>query len=148
MPFNSSSSPKPERFPFLFALFALMLGVGCGVLHVLLETMVEPDPLISALAVTMVTMMLGVARPQRPWRWVLLAAVPVPVTMWAAHFIMPTAQFTRAAIAGSLLIALPGCAGAFGGSVLRRKITQIFYEDNEEELQPQRPSADPVKGNR
>jgi len=142
MPSNSSSpSPAPERFSLLIALFALLLGIGCGMLHVLLETLAEPDPLIPALAVTMATMMLGVMRPQRPWRWVLLVGVPVPVVMWAAHFVLPAAQFTRAAIAGSLLISLPGCAGAYGGSVLRRKIVQIFYEDNEEELHPPKRAA-------
>jgi hypothetical protein len=132
----SKTPSTPERFTLLISLFALLLGIGCGVLHVLLETLAEPDPLIPALAVTMATMLLGTMRPLRPWRWVLLVGVPVPVVMWAAHFVMPAAQFTRAAIAGSLLISLPGCAGAYGGSVLRRKIVQIFYEDNEEELQP------------
>ena len=29
----------------------------------------------------------------------------------------------------SVLVSLPGCAGAFGGSLLRRKISEIFYEE-------------------
>ena len=120
---------KPERFPLLFGLFALLLGVGCGILHVLVETLEEPDPLLSALAVTMATMLLGLLRPARPWRWVLFVGIPVPLAILIAKYAIPTAHFTRASIAGSILVSLPGCAGAFGGSVLRRKISEIFFED-------------------
>ena len=121
--------PRPERFAALFALFALLLGIGCGVLHVLVESMDEPDPLLSALAVTVCTMMLGLLRPARPWRWVLLVGAPVPLAILIATHLMPNAHFTRASVAGSFLVALPGCAGAFGGSVLRQKIQQIFYPE-------------------
>jgi ABC-type Na+ efflux pump permease subunit len=120
---------RPERFPLLFALFALLLGAGCGLLHVMVETMEEPDPLLSALAVTVCTMLLGLLRPARPWRWVLLVGIPVPLALAIALFVIPTAHFTRASIGGAFLVSLPGCAGAFGGSVLRRKITEILYED-------------------
>jgi len=123
------TSSKPERFPILFGLFALLLGAGCGMLHVLVETMEEPDPLLSALAVTVVTMLLGLLRPARPWRWVLFVGVPVPVAILIASYVIPTAHFTRASIAGSVLVSLPGCAGAFGGSMLRRKVSEIFFED-------------------
>ena len=102
------SSSKPERFPLLFVLFALLLGAGCGALHVLVETMEQPDPLLSALAVTAATMMLGLLRPARPWRWVLLVGVPVPLAILIASFVIPTAHFTRASIAGSILVSLPG----------------------------------------
>jgi hypothetical protein len=121
--------PKPERFPLVFYLFALLLGVACGVLHVLVETMDEPDPLLSALAVTVATMLLGLLRPARPWRWVLFVGVPVPLAILIASLVIPTAHFTRASIAGSVLVSLPGCAGAFGGSLLRRKVSEIFYPD-------------------
>ena len=124
------TASTPERFPLLFGLFALLLGIGCGVLHVLVETMEEPDPLLSALAVTVATMLLGLLRPARPWRWVLFVGVPVPLAILIASYVIPTAHFTRASIAGSVLVSLPGCAGAFGGSMLRRKVSEIFFEDN------------------
>ena len=127
------SISTPERFPVLFALFALLLGVGCGALHVLVAWLDQPDPLLSALAVTVATMMLGTLRPARPWRWVLLVGAPVPLTILLAGLAIPAAHFTRATIAGSILIVLPGFAGAYGGSVLRRKITEIFYENKPEE---------------
>jgi hypothetical protein len=122
------NSSQPERFSLLFALFALLLGAGCGVLHVLVETMAEPDPLLSALAVTACTMLLGVLRPAKPWRWVLLVGIPVPMAIAVATIIIPTAHFTHASIGGSFLVSLPGCAGAFGGSILRRKISEIFFD--------------------
>jgi hypothetical protein len=125
----SNPSFQPERFPLLFALFALLLGVGCGALHVFVAWMDQPDPLLSALAVTVATMILGLLRPQRPWRWVLLVGAPVPLTILAASMAIPATHFTKAAIAGSILIALPGFAGAYGGSVMRHKIWEIFYEE-------------------
>jgi hypothetical protein len=124
---------KPERFPLLFALFALLLGCGCGALHVLVTTMEQPDPSLSALAVTASTMMLGVLRPARPWRWFLLVAVPVPMAILIAVLFIPTAHFTRASIAGSVLVLLPGFAAAFGGSLLRRKISELFFETSPED---------------
>jgi len=123
------TAPRTERFPLAFALFALLLGAGCGALHVWVETMSEPDPLLSALAVTVATMLLGLLRPARPWRWALLVGIPVPLAILLATFVIPTAHFTRASVAGSILISLPGWAGAFGGSVLRRKISDIFFEE-------------------
>lgn len=122
-------SSNPERFPLLFALFALMLGIACGILHVFVESMEQPDPLLSALAVTVVTMTLGLLRPARPWRWVLLVGIPVPLALVVASIVIPTAHFTRASIGGSVLVSLPGIAGAFGGSMMRLKLTEIFFED-------------------
>lgn len=122
------TSSNPERFPLAFTLFALLLGAGCGALHVLVETMAEPDPLLSALAVTVAAMLLGILRPARPWRWVLCVGAPVPLAILLASYVIPAAHFTRASIAGSILISLPGCAGAFGGSLLRRKLSELFFE--------------------
>lgn len=124
-----SAAPQPERYALLFLLFAVLLGFGCGAMQVWAETLEEPDPLLSALAVTCCTMLLGVLRPARPWRWVLAVGVPVPVTVFAALQAMPTAHFTRATIAGSFLVSLPGFAGAVGGSIMRSKLHDIFYED-------------------
>src|ERR1039458_237216 len=86
------TASKPERFPLAFLLFAILLGVACGALHVLVETMTEPDPLLSALAVTAATMMLGILRPARPWRWVLCVGVPVPLAILTASYVIPTAM--------------------------------------------------------
>jgi ABC-type Na+ efflux pump permease subunit len=124
-----TSTANAERLPVLFYLFALTLGAGCGLLHVLVESMDEPDPLLSALAVTCAAMLLGVLRPARPWRWVLLVGAPVPLALVIASMMNPTLHFTRAKIAGSILVVLPGCAGAFGGSILRRRASEIFFEE-------------------
>jgi len=124
-------SPK-ESYALLVYLFALALGVGCGLLHVAVESLEEPDPLLSALAVTACTMLLGVLRPARAWRWVVLVGAPVPLAIFVAMYLMPTAHFTRASIGGSFLVALPGCAGAFGGSILRRKMQEIFFPDKDD----------------
>jgi hypothetical protein len=82
------TASRPERYPLLFALFALLLGAGCGALHVAVETMEEPDPLLSALAVTVATMLLGLLRPERPWRWVLAVGIPVPLAILIASYVI------------------------------------------------------------
>jgi len=122
-----------ERFPVLFAVFAFLLGAGCGLLHVMVESMDQPDPLFSALAVTATTMLLGVLRPARPWRWVLWVGTPVPIALVVASLLIPATHFTRASIAGSVLIVLPGIAGAYGGSIMRRKISELFFEEEKPE---------------
>jgi len=84
------------------------------------------DPLFTALAVLVFTMILGTARPRRPWHWVLLVDLPVPLTMMVAQLIQPLLHYTRASIAGSVLIILPGVAGAYGGYVMRRMVREIY----------------------
>ncbi len=84
------------------------------------------DPLFTALAVLVFTMILGTARPRQPWRWVLLVGLPVPLTMMVAQWVNPLLHYTRAGIVGSVLIILPGVAGAYGGHVMRRMIREIY----------------------
>jgi ABC-type multidrug transport system permease subunit len=94
-------------------LLAALCGVGAGVADVLVD-----DLLFTALLVLASCMLLGVLRRQRPWRWVLIVGVLIPLTEMAAYLVR-TINPTRAQIYGSFLAFLPGIAGAYGGSVLR-----------------------------
>ena len=82
------------------------------------------DLLFSALLVLACCMLLGLLRPSRPWRWVITMGVFVPLTELAAHAFLPVKPST-AQIDGSFLISLPGIAGAYGGSLMRRVLDNL-----------------------
>jgi hypothetical protein len=110
----------------LFYILAIVLGTLAGLAHITIE-----DPLITALIVLASTMFLGFMRPTRPWRWTLLVGVMVPVVMIAARLAGRYASFTRAGIYGSVLLILPGIAGAYGGFFARRFMSEVFFAKKE-----------------
>jgi hypothetical protein len=83
------------------------------------------DLLLTALVVLAANMLLGFLSPRRPWRWVLLVGVFVPVVEWLAYFFL-TQKPERAQIYESFLAFVPGIAGAFGGSVGRTVMDHLF----------------------
>ena len=110
----------------LFYALAIVFGTLAGVAHITIE-----DPLITALIVLASTMLLGFVRPTRVWRWTLLVGVMVPVVMVMAHLTGRYAGFTRAGIYGSVLLVLPGIAGAYGGMLGRRFMAEVFFASRE-----------------
>ncbi|MGA2100617.1 MAG: hypothetical protein ABSG34_05905 [Candidatus Sulfotelmatobacter sp.] len=104
--------PRPASDAWVYVLAALC-GVGAGSTDVAIN-----DLLFTALLVLCACILLGMLRPRRPWRWVLLVGMFIPLTELAAFWIL-TVKPSRAQIYGSFLAFLPGIAGAYGGSVLR-----------------------------
>ena len=82
------------------------------------------DLLFTALLVLMACMLLGLLRPQWPWRWVAVVAVFIPLTELVAYMTMAVKP-TRGQVYGSFLTALPGTAGAYGGAVMRRVLDNL-----------------------
>ena len=97
-----------------------MLGLTAGFLNVKFG-----DLLLTALFVMAATMLLGALRPQRPWRWTLLVAVFVPLVQGMA-FLLLTEKPYRTQIYESFLGFLTGVAGAYGGSVARTGLGELF----------------------
>ena len=62
----------------------------------------------------------------RPWRWVVMVGVFVPLTELAAYKIQGV-RATRAQAYGSFLAFLPGIAGAYGGAVMRAVIDNLIH---------------------
>jgi hypothetical protein len=123
-----NSNPKTLETPVetqngdaVFYGIAVALGMFCGVVHVGVR-----DPLLTALSVLVSTMFLGYMRPSRPWRWVLLVGLFVPAVMTGANLMGYYRDLSRAGLYGSVLIMLPGIAGAFGGHFGRRFIGVMF----------------------
>jgi ABC-type multidrug transport system permease subunit len=98
----------------LFYLLAALCGIGTGYADVAVD-----DLLFTALLVLASCMLLGLLRPHWPWRWVIVVGMFVPLTEFAAYAIQAVKP-TRAQVYGSFLAFLPGIAGAYGGSIMRR----------------------------
>lgn len=111
------SRPAGPDAPFY--LLAALAGIGTGWVDVAVD-----DLLFTALLVLMACMLLGMLRPRWPWRWVGIVGMFIPLTELAAYMIL-TVKPTRAQVYGSFLAALPGTAGAYGGSVMRRVIDDL-----------------------
>lgn len=120
---QATALPTHESKTALMYVVAIMLGALCGWLHVALE-----DPLLTPLAVLSATMIMGFARPYRPWRWIIFVGVPVPVVTVIALAAGYIKVWDRALIAGAILSILVGCAGSIGGSVFRRFFDNVFFQ--------------------
>jgi hypothetical protein len=112
----------PERSPSEVPIYVAgaALGVAAGVVDVKIG-----DLLFTALFVLISTMVLGAWRPQRPWRWTLTVAVFVPIVQLLAYWFLTQKPY-RAQIYESFLGFLTGIAGAYGGSVGRRGLDELF----------------------
>ena len=83
------------------------------------------DLLLTALLVLAPCMILGVMRPARPWRWVAIVGGGVPIAELLGYLILTEKPY-RAQIYESFLAFLPGIAGAYGGSLMRQAISNIY----------------------
>jgi ABC-type multidrug transport system permease subunit len=103
-----------------FYLLAAMWGIGTGWADVVID-----DLLFTALLVLAACMLLGTLRPRWPWRWVVVVGAFVPLTELAAYLVR-TVKPTRAQVFGSFLAFLPGIAGAYGGSLMRGVMDNLW----------------------
>jgi len=113
----------PEREPggdVFYYLLAAMSGALAGWLDIKVG-----DLLLTAMVVLAANMLLGFLSPRRPWRWVVLVGVFVPVVEWLAYFFL-SEKPPRAQIYESFLAFMPGIAGAYGGAVGRGVVDNLF----------------------
>jgi|SRR5579862_7017447 len=102
-----------------FYLLAALCGIGAGWADVVID-----DLLFTALLVLASSILMGLLRPLRPWRWVIVVGACIPLTELAAYKIL-NVKPTRAQIYGSFLAFFPGIAGAYGGSVVRNVVENL-----------------------
>src|SRR5579885_2170052 len=105
-----------DRSPYILGV---VLGICAGILDVTIG-----DLLLTALFVLASTMLLGVLRPERPWRWTLLVAIFVPFIQVLAYFFLTEKPY-RAQIYEAFLGFLTGTAGAYAGAVGRRALQAL-----------------------
>jgi hypothetical protein len=106
-----------DRF---YYLLAVMLGALAGWVNIRVG-----DLLLTAMVVLAACMLLGILSPRKPWRWVLLVGLFVPVVEWLAYFFLAQKP-ARAQIYESFLAFLPGIAGAFGGAIGRGLVDNLL----------------------
>jgi len=104
--------------------FYYLVAVLSGVLAGWVDIKVG-DLLLTAMIVLAACMLLGILSPRRPWRWVLLVGLFVPVVEWLAYYFL-SQKPERAQIYESFLAFVPGIAGAFGGSAGRNVVNNLF----------------------
>jgi hypothetical protein len=104
--------------------FYYLLAVLSGVLAAWVDIRVG-DLLLTAMVVLAACMLLGILSPRKPWRWVLLVGVFVPIVEWLAYFFLAQKP-ERAQVYESFLAFVPGIAGAFGGAVGRNVMDNLF----------------------
>jgi len=106
-------------------ILAVLFGGAAACLD--LEVGADEHILLTALVVTASCMFLGFMRPRKPWRWVLIIGICIPVAEWLAYFFL-TQKPTTAQIYESFLAFLPGIAGAYGGALGRTVVNNLFAE--------------------
>jgi len=113
----------PERQPggdTWFYILAVLFGGAAGWIDIKVG-----DLLLTAMVVLAACMLLGFLSPRKPWRWVVLVGVCIPVIEWLAYFFLSQKPY-RAQIYESFLAFLPGIAGAVGGAVGRGVVENLF----------------------
>ena len=105
-----------------YYVFAVIAGVLSGWVDIKVG-----DLLLTALVVLAACMLLGVLRPARAWRWVVIVGLMVPVAELLAYLILTQKPY-RAQIYESFLAFLPAIAGAYGGAMLRGAVRNIVGE--------------------
>ena len=116
----------PERKPGGDAFYYLLAAIA-GALAGWLDIKVG-DLLLTAMVVLAANMLLGFLSPRRPWRWVVLVGMFVPVVEWLAYYFL-SEKPERAQIYESFLAFVPGNAGAFGGAVGRGVVDNLFRKE-------------------
>lgn len=116
---KDSERPSSVSADAPFYLLAALCGIGAGWADVAIN-----DLLLTALLVLASCMLLGLLRPRWPWRWVVAVGIFIPLTELGAYLIR-TVKPTRPQVWGSFLASLPGIAGAYGGSLMRRVMDNL-----------------------
>jgi hypothetical protein len=124
-PAQSAREPQinsASRTSFVVYAIAILLGLFAGWVNQKVN-----DALLTALCVLAFTMMLGVWKSRRPWRWVLLVWVGVPIVLAYYQFIVKWPH-NRGQVYGAFVQLLAASAGSFGGYFMRQMIDNVFLK--------------------
>ncbi len=110
----------PSKSDLAIYCLAVLLGVCAGILEITLG-----DLLVTALFVLLSTLVLGYLRPQRPWRWIVVVGIFVPLFRLVAFLVMTQKPY-RAQIWESALGFVTGVAGAYAGATARKGVDELF----------------------
>jgi MFS-type transporter involved in bile tolerance (Atg22 family) len=120
---NSGGGILPQRKPGGDALYYALAAIF-GVAAAWTDLKVG-DLLLTAMIVVAACILLGFLSPRKPWRWVLLIGICIPLVEWLAYFFL-SEKPTRAQIYESFLAFVPGIAGAVSGALGRGVVDNLF----------------------
>ena len=106
-------------------IIAIASGMLCGWVNQAVD-----DPLLTALCVVAFSMAMGVWKKQRPWRWMLLVWIGVPLTM-AYYAWIVRLPHSRGHVYAMFLQILAASAGAHGGHFMREMIDNVFLKKDD-----------------
>ena len=109
----------------IFSVLAIAAGLLAGWVN-----QVVNDPLLTALCMVAFAMLFGAWKPERPWRWVLLIWIGVPLVLAYYHFVVKWPH-ERWQVYGAFLQVLAASAGGFGGHFMRRMIDDVFLKKSD-----------------
>jgi hypothetical protein len=114
----------PRTNPFLY-IIALAFGLFSGWVNQKVG-----DALLTSLCVLSFSMLMGVWRKQRPWRWMLLVWIGVPLVLAYYQFVVRWPH-TRGQVFAAFLQILAASAGAHGGHFMRQMIDHVFLKQDD-----------------
>ena len=118
-------SDATSRTSPLIYLFAVATGIFSGWVNQMVD-----DALLTALCMVAFAMLFGVWKPQRPWRWVLIVWIGVPLVLAYYHFVKKWPHNIGQTY-GAFLQILAASAGGFGGHFMRHMIDSVFLKKGE-----------------
>ena len=118
----ADTSSRTNRMVYVFATVS---GLFSGWVNQMVD-----DVLLTALCMVGFAMLFGVWKPQRPWRWVLLVWIGVPLMMAYYQFVMKWPH-DRGQVYAAFLQVLAASAGGFGGHFMRNMVENVFLKKPE-----------------
>lgn len=130
---QTTAVPSPEIAPSHPAartgIFPYLIAAALGVFSGWVNQTVG-DPLLTALCVVVFSMFMGVWKKQRPWRWLLLVWIPLPIVLAYYQFVVHWPH-NRGQVYGVFLQILAASAGAHGGHFMRDMIDNVFLRKDD-----------------
>jgi hypothetical protein len=123
-PESKPTQPGPRTSPLVY-LIAIAFGLFSGWVNQKVD-----DALLTALCVLAFSMLMGVWKKQRPWRWLLLVWIGVPVVLAYYQFVVRWPH-NRGQVYAAFLQILAASAGAHGGHFMREMIDHVFLKQDE-----------------
>ena len=105
-----------------FYLLAILFGTTAGILEIKLG-----DLLVTALFVLVSTMVLGAARPQKLWLWIVVVAVGVPVLRVYAYFVLDEKPYLAQMWEPAFVFVI-AAVGAYCGFFARKAVENLFTQ--------------------